>query len=184
MRVKPEVESTARRHDSVRPPAVLVRARVNHALAHFDDLFVIMWRVLTTVEGARELQTECERFASTHPDGIGLIVIIDVRAPLPSKPAREAVAEFMKRGSSYIKASAVVFEGNSLQSSAVRSVATGLALVARQAYPQKFFSDVHQAMAYLEKSLRPHMPGPNADEMLSSLTSVRDLVAEWDRSLH
>lgn len=170
--------------DSERAPPMLVRATMNHALAHFDDVFVVMWRLLTTVDGARELQTECEKFASTRPEGVGLIVVIDTHAPMPSKEAREAVAVFMKSGSGYIKACAVIFEGNALQSSVARGVATGLALLARQSYPQKFFSDATQAMSFLEKSLRPQMPGPNAADMSTSLTRVHNLVAEWDRVHH
>lgn len=184
MHEKPDVHTTRGRRDSGHAPPVLLRATANYALAHFDDLFVVMWRAATTVEGANDLRTECEKFAATHPDGIGLIVTIDVRSPLPTKPVRQAIAEFMKIGSSYIKASSVIFEGNALQSSAVRSVATGLAMLARQVYPQKFFSDVHQAMAYLEKSLRPLAPGPNANEMFKGLENVRRLVAQWDSSLH
>jgi hypothetical protein len=185
VQVKPEaLRSSPRRRDSEQPPPMLVRATVNHALAHFDDLFVIVWRVATTVEGARELRTECEKFASTRPEGIGLIVVIDTRAPMPNKDAREAVAAFLKSGSGYIKASAVIFEGNALQSSAARGVATGMALLARQSFPQRFFTDTTQAMAFLEKSLRPHTPGPNAADMTISLMRVHNLVADWDRVRH
>jgi hypothetical protein len=39
-------------------------------------------------------------------------------------------------------------------------------------------------MAFLEKSLRAHVHGPNADDMFNSLGSVRNLVEEWDRLHH
>ncbi len=160
--------------------AVLVTATADFALAHFHAIFVVIWRMRTTEDGAYVVRTECERFAQTQPDGIALITIVEAGTPMPPAPARDAIAQFLRSGSSYIKASAVLFEGNSFRASAVRSVATGLTLLAKQAFPHKFFVDSGEANAFISQTLSKYLRAPSVDELSSALLRIRELVAESD----
>jgi hypothetical protein len=158
----------------------LVCATVNHALAHFDDVFVVIWRVLTTVEGSRDIERECTKFVSARPGGIGILVIVEPGALMPEAPARKAVAEFLRASSSFLHACVVVFEGDSLHASAVRSVATGLSMLARPAYPKKFFLDARKATEFLSLTLSKHGALTSSDAMLQSLARIRQLLDAWD----
>jgi len=178
-RAPKESGSSGRGSDPSR--TVLVKATPDFALAHFHAVFVVIWRMRTTEDGAHLVRTECERFAQTRPDGIGLITIVEAGTPMPPAPARDAIAQFLRSGSSYIKASAVLFEGNSFRASAVRSVATGLTLIAKQAFPHKFFVDAGQANAFISQTLSHHLRAPSVDELSSALLRVRELIAESDR---
>jgi hypothetical protein len=118
----------------------LVARTPDYALAHWRQVFIVIWRNETTLEGAEHLHSACTGFASTQPGGIGLLTIVESGAPLPPAAARDFIASFLASGSKFIKCSAVVFEGSGFRAAAVRSVVTGLTLMARQAYPHKVCS--------------------------------------------
>lgn len=106
-------------------------------VASCGPVFVVEWRVNTTMEGCRTLRTECERYGKAQRAGIGLLTIIHARAPAPEALERQAIADFLRAGSSYIKVSAVVVEGQGFRAAMVRGVVTGLTMLAKQAYPHK-----------------------------------------------
>lgn len=112
----------------------------NHVLASWQQIFAVVWRQDTTLAGARALHRECGQFATTHPRGMGLLTIVSAKAPMPASPVRQAVADFLAQGSTSIKCSAVLMEGTGFRAAAVRSVVTGLTMLAKQAYPHRVCS--------------------------------------------
>jgi hypothetical protein len=121
-------------------------------LASCGPVFIVEWRVDTTMEGCRALRTECERFGRTQPAGVGLLTIINANAPAPGAPERVAIADFLRAGSSYIKSSAVVVEGQGFRAALVRGVVTGLTLLAKQAFPHRVVT-MPEAMQMLSDGL-------------------------------
>jgi len=115
----------------------IVAKREDYVLASWQQVFAVIWRRETTLVGATHLRSACKDFARRHPRGIGLLTIVAENAPLPPSAARNEVAAFLAEGSAFIKCSAVVFEGSGFRAAAVRSVVTGLTLLAKQAYPHK-----------------------------------------------
>lgn len=83
----------------------------NYVLATWQQIFAVVWRWDTTLEGAGALQRECRTFATKHARGIGLLTIVSEKAPMPTSAARQAMAGFLAQGSPYIKCSAVLMEG-------------------------------------------------------------------------
>jgi hypothetical protein len=71
---------------------------------------------------------------------------------MPPSPVRQAVADFLAEGSTFIKCSAVLMEGAGFRAAAVRSVVTGLTMLARQAYPHRVCS-VPDAVTMLASTL-------------------------------
>lgn len=124
----------------------------NYILASWQQIFAVVWRSDTTLDGARALQRECSKFATWHPRGIGLLTIVSEKAPMPASPVRQAVASFLTQGSSYIKCSAVLMEGTGFRAAAVRSVVTGLTMLAKQTYPHRVCS-VPDAVSLLSHEL-------------------------------
>lgn len=139
-------------HTRVREPWNIVEKDDNYVLATWQQVFAVVWRRDTTPEGAQALQRECHRFATKHPRGIGLLTIVSEKAPMPPSAARQAVAHFLAEGSTYIKCSAVLMEGTGFRAAAVRSVVTGLTMLAKQAYPHRVCS-LPDAVVLLSQTL-------------------------------
>lgn len=136
----------------VSEPWRIVEKQDNHVLASWQQIFAVVWRHETTMEGVRALHHECGTFATKHPPGIGLLTIVSAGAPMPASPVRQAVADFLAQGGAYIKCSAVVMEGTGFRAAAVRSVVTGLTMLAKQAYPHRVCS-VSDAASMLSHAL-------------------------------
>ncbi|WP_437573812.1 serine/threonine protein kinase [Sorangium sp. So ce887] len=143
-------------------PWSLVTKDSDYILASWRQIFCVIWRQETTYEGVRRLHDGCRRFAKQHPRGIGLLTIVESGASSPPAPVREALSFFLADASAYIRCSAVVVEGAGFRAAAVRSVVTGLSLVARQRYPHRvcdlrkaglMFADILPAATGLDVSV-------------------------------
>src|SRR5262249_33324306 len=116
-------------------------------------------------------------FAVVKRDGIGLLTIVEARTPMPNAQARDALAAFLKEASGYIRASAVIFEGNSFRASAVRGVATGLTLLAKQPFPHKFFIEGAAATRFLCHALGNTNGERNPESLLGGVVQLREQIA-------
>jgi hypothetical protein len=150
----------------------------NEAFANIDDVFVTIWRADTTVAGICALDVKSEEFQRRRPHGIGMLTVVEARTPMPTAPARQAIAAFLHRGSGFIRGSAVLFDGNSFRSSAVRGVATGLNILARPPFPHKFFVDAHEALSFLVSTLPATVTHAAPERMLGVLTGLRRRIDE------
>jgi hypothetical protein len=133
-------------------PWRFVEEKKDYVLASWQQVFAVVWRKETTLEGVSALRGECRTFATKHPRGIGLLTIVSAGAPMPASPVRQAVADFLAQGGAYITCSAVLMEGTGFRAAAVRSVVTGLTMLAKQAYPHRVCS-VHDAASMLAHAL-------------------------------
>jgi hypothetical protein len=164
-------------HMAVEPEAwhLIVKTQ-DYALASWQQIFAVIWRRDTTVEGGEHLRSACTAFARTQPRGIGLLTVVESGAPLPPGPARRAIADFLAEGSAFIKCSAVVFEGSGFRAAAVRSVVTGLTLMARQAYPHRV-CDIEDAIEMFVRILPGATDRPvNAAAFRSTLAALRKTI--------
>jgi hypothetical protein len=114
----------------------VLTASHDYAVGTWANVFVDIWRHETTLGAANSVRAACDRFGEQHPRGVLLLTIIHDRAPAPAPAARRALAEWMKMGS-YIRGSAVIMEGQSFRAAIVRSVVTGLTLLAHQPFPHQ-----------------------------------------------
>jgi hypothetical protein len=126
----------------------LITRDPDYVLGTWQQIFAVIWRKETTLHGAIHLRNACTEFASRHPQGIGLLTIVEPNSPLPASDIRKSIADFLHDGSSFIKCSTVIFEGSGFRAAAVRSVVTGLTLMARQAYPHRVCSLVEASHLY------------------------------------
>jgi hypothetical protein len=128
----------------------LIARDPDYALATWQQIFAVIWRKETTLHGAIHLRSACTEFASRNPRGIGLLTIIEPNAPLPPSEIRKSIADFLQEGSSFIKCSTVIFEGTGFRAAAVRSVVTGLTLMAHQAFPHRVCHLVEASQMYAD----------------------------------
>jgi hypothetical protein len=140
--------------------AELLHLQDDYAMATYRDVFVIIWRHLTTIETCRLFRRELVDFGKKRSKGIALLTIVEERAPMPPTECRQSIAETLRDASDHILASAVVFEGEGFRAAAVRSVVAGLNMLARQKFPHKVFSDISEAGSWMHATVGTTLEQP------------------------
>ncbi|WP_433931410.1 serine/threonine-protein kinase [Sorangium cellulosum] len=157
-------------------PWRLIARHPDYVMASWRQIFCIIWRRETAEDDVRRVSEACAEFAKQHPRGIGLLTIVEDGAPLPQAPARRALARFLAEASAFIRCSAVVLEGSGFRAAAVRSVVTGLSLVARQRFPHKV-CDIEEAGLMFAEILPAATGIAVSDAALrASLDELREVV--------
>ncbi|WP_437332125.1 serine/threonine protein kinase [Sorangium sp. So ce394] len=157
-------------------PWRLVAQHTDYILASWRQIFCVIWRQETTEEGVRRFSDACKKFSKQHPRGIGLLTVIERGASFPPARVREAISAFLAEASAFVRCSAVVVEGAGFQGAAMRSIVTGLTLVARQRYPHRV-CDLRKAALMFAESL-PAATGVDVsdDAFRASLDRLRETV--------
>lgn len=134
----------------------VVSAPRDHAVGRFGDVLLYVWRGETTrqaVQVVRDTGLALERELGRKFAVIGLV---EPNTPLPSSDVRQYLSKVMSNDCGpYVRSSALVFEGDGFQASAVRSVAVGLSLLARQPYPHKVFGSPLEAVNFTVQATPP-----------------------------
>lgn len=68
---------------------------------------------------------------------------------MPTPQARTELANFLADSGMNIHYSALVYEGSGFRAAAVRSVVTGLSMIASQAFPHKVFASTSEGAAWM-----------------------------------
>lgn len=152
-----------------------VESRPNHVIATWQSILAIVWRGETTLDGVANLRSTCGELASTHPHGIGLLTIIGASAPAPAPAVRKALAQLLTDGSAFIKCSAILIEGAGFRASTVRSVVTGLTLLAKQSYPHRV-CNVDEAVQLFSRHLQSAGNATSQSALKISIDQLRQLV--------
>lgn len=121
-------------------------------LGTWRQFYLIVYTGETTQASVDLIDEGYARFRERSPGPAGLFVVVEDRVPMPPGPVRERIAEFMKAAGGHVRASALVQEGTGFRAAAVRSVATGITLLARQPFPHHVFATVAEASRWLVKS--------------------------------
>jgi hypothetical protein len=126
----------------------------NHVTFSWGPLLGTVWKVETVVSAVEQLRDILHSLAASQPSKkVGVLTIIAADAPLPSTEARSALVNLFRGSAEMVVCSAVVFEGSGFRASAVRSVATGLALLARQPFPHRIFSNTRGAFEWTDSEM-------------------------------
>jgi hypothetical protein len=126
----------------------------NHRSGTWGSMFFVVWIGEVEVRIAQAIQARVRAFANTQPGGRAvLFTIVESSAPLPSSEGRTALSNILRFCSDDVLASAVVMEGDGFRASAVRSVATGLSIVARQPFPHRVFANVQSGAEWVCASM-------------------------------
>jgi len=128
--------------------ATLIAATPDHIIATWANVVILVWRNETTLKGVEAVQKVYDNLSAANPKGIFLMTVVEFGAPMPSADVRDALARFLASGSGRMILSGVTHEGTGFRAAAVRSVVTGLALLAKLPYPHKVFATVDEAAAW------------------------------------
>jgi hypothetical protein len=102
-----------------------------------------------------------------------LFTVVAKEASPPSSEARTALSNVLRHGVDAVLASAVVMEGDGFRASMVRSVATGLAVVARQPFPHRVFARTADAAEWIDLRLGGSAQHASAAEISVALEELR-----------
>ncbi|MDP9034310.1 MAG: hypothetical protein M3O50_05855 [Myxococcota bacterium] len=138
---------------------------------------ILIWKVDTTMRGVAAAQSVYDAFAAEHPAGVFLLTVVEQDAPMPSSEVRAALAAFLSTGVNRTLFSAVAHEGTGFRAASVRSVVTGLAMLAKLPYPHKVFASVDQAARWFWMS----SPIANAWGETALIEAVHDVRAQVGR---
>jgi hypothetical protein len=169
------------------PANVANKTELLHADSHLaigtgENVFVIIWRAKTTSEAVQLCRWHFEREYTRRSRKFVILSIIERLDAAPDPKTRRALTELLASGSQRILASALVFEGSGFHAAAVRSVVTGISLLARHTYPHRVFEKVSDAAAFLDRELHGLEPGktpatPTPREVETVVAALRQLVA-------
>ena len=118
-------------------PWKVVTKNHDYALASWNEIVAVVWRHETTVEAVRQLDEAVAELARSHPKGIGMLTVVAEGAPLPPSAARKAIADLLTASTAFIRCSVVIMEGTGFRAAAVRSVVTGLTMLAKHDFPHQ-----------------------------------------------
>lgn len=133
-------------------PAETFGVDPNYACGAWRSFYFVLWRHLTELPACQLIHKTMYEFGPKHPLGIGVLTVVEAHAPMPPAASRSEMAATL-RGGSFIRASAVAFEGEGFRAAAVRGVITGLTAMARQPFPHKVFARVGDAVLFLGDQL-------------------------------
>ncbi len=135
------------------PDLRIYSATPDHAIGSVGSTALYVWRGVTRLEAMPILDVSTAAAAAAAASSGGVLTlfgIVEEGAELPSSEVRKALAiQMEKLGALGGVASALVFEGSGFRAAAVRGVATGLAIVARQPYAHRVFSNVPDAARWI-----------------------------------
>jgi hypothetical protein len=148
-----------------------------HLVAIHRNVYITAWWGETTAARLRRVGEIGDELARQWPRGfVTLALIRAANAYLPAN-ARAEAEKLSKSPSPNLKAIAQVIYGTGFKAAAIRSLATGMVLLARSKRPTKVFGTLESASTWLV----PHMnalPEP-ADRIVDTalVRNIRDIVA-------
>lgn len=132
--------------------AEVIDVTKDHLISTWRNVLILVWKHETTTDGVHKLKSTYQSLAEKYPKNVFLLTIVEQDAPMPPSPVRVALADFLASCGGKMVLSAVVHEGSGFRAAAVRSVVTGLAMMANLPYPHKVFANVDDAARWLHMS--------------------------------
>lgn len=151
-----------------------------HLVATWHNMFFEVAWAEASLESQPMIDRELKKLMERNPDGVGYILSLPTRVPIPKGAVREKITERL-RG---LKAGemlgiAIVFGSGGFWSSAARSVAAGISLAARLKFPMKLFSSDDDAAAWmLDLASRGNWSIPELLDALVELKAQAEQGAE------
>jgi hypothetical protein len=117
----------------------------------FNILFMV-WRRRTLFAAYHAAIAVVNGLAPKHPNGIGVMHVVETEASPPDGEARKAFAEFMRLP--VIRHFCVTHEGTGFKAASVRAIASGVHALARPPYAHAVHSTVADASRWAAEQNR------------------------------
>lgn len=117
----------------------------DHVLAKFRNVVICLWLNETHSSAVDAASSELAELTSRFGPRVAIIQIVERGAGNLTRDTRAALAALLKRGREYIRASAVVYDGEGFRSAAVRMIVSGLVQLNNPGFAHQVFADVPSA---------------------------------------
>lgn len=117
----------------------------NHVLATYRNVVICVWLGETRSTDVDAASNALADIARRHTRGVGLVQVIESGARSLNADARGALASLLNRGKDYIRASAVVCDGEGFRSAAVRMIVSGLVRLSNPGFSHHVYADTKSA---------------------------------------
>lgn len=171
------------------PPAALLEIDVlaltelasnnQHCCFALGNIVVTRSLVPPDVAYLPEWISAIQRYGRDHPQGLGLLVLIDENAPPPGELERSAIKAAYVTVRTVVRCAVQVVEGEGFAAAAKRSVLTIINLATAIGYPIRVTGNVTEATKVLHKLLGPAM-SPEID--VAALSRIADRMREQQRT--
>jgi hypothetical protein len=157
-------------------PLSLLYCDSDLAVGGGGDIFVVLWRDRTTLDGVAQTERVYRRISRNRGCDLALITIVECGAKAPDMEAREALAQLMRAASNHVAISAIVYEETGFLAAAFRGVVTGLSMVARHTFTHRMWKDLPSAAAWIEGEQSRIGIHFSKAELVDAVAQFRELV--------
>ena len=149
----------------------ITESTVDIVVGSWCDFFLAHFKLKSDINVSNIVAGNMVEFAQTRPDGIGLITLLSMKSSIPSRDARRVMADALAK--TPITVAATIMEGLGFRAAAVRGFTSGLAMLAKQQYPYKFFRSVDESIGWIieitkEKNTWPYLNSSNLSDAINS----------------
>ena len=124
----------------------------NHILAHFDQVFVHIWRGADTLSGYGQSAPPIIRHILSRHAAFVVLMVIEPETAVPTEAARRELAQTNVPFETKVLGTALVAEGGIMRQALVRSITTTVRLIRPgNGSPIETFGQVSQACAAITK---------------------------------
>lgn len=122
-----------------------------HVVVSWKNVVVESIRGAPTLAGQHAMTKVLRDHVKAHPEGIGHMLLIPVRTPVPQAEVREAITQMMREFSAdEILGMGIVLSGSGFWAGAARGAAAGMFMAARVRFPVKIYKTLGDATQWLE----------------------------------
>src|SRR5215831_17605443 len=93
-----------------------------HAIGTHTNVLIVLHRLESTALKVERAHTEATMLFHAHPEGIGLLIVLEANARPPDEGARSAVTRWMQHDDAGVRARVRVYEGTGFRAALFRSV--------------------------------------------------------------
>jgi hypothetical protein len=149
-------------------PTVVARTPT-HVMGYWRNVFVAAVAKLDG-QAVSRIGEGMLRLERASVSGVGLLMVVAPRSPTPTSDVRNQMAAAV-RAVATLKGVATVYEEKGLHASIVRSVVAGIAFISPQNVPNRFFSALAEAAAWLDPLV--HDAGSEAATHVRAVDLIR-----------
>ena len=113
-----------------------------------------IWRKKPTRDLFEVQRFELSSTVASNPGNVAFLCVVESKADAPDQDVRDASSAMITLHGKKLAACACVIEGDGFRAAITRTVLSGIALVARNQTPTRFFEGVPAASFWLNERLR------------------------------
>ena len=159
-----------------------MKPRILHAedglvLAEIGVVCTAVWRKDSTLTRVGQQRARLAEVVARAPGKAGFFCVVEETSAPPNDAARSASSKMLEEHGTNLRAGACVIEGTGFRASIVRSVASGIVMLARSKSkaPMQYFSSVNQGANWIGR----YVDIGGIDTFASEVEEVRAVLNKY-----